>query len=210
MLKLCAVIYEDGYAVYTDGDRTFMLRPPYILKERVEVRAEALGRAITLHGFQPTEEEFESLPKLITCLRKRWREASPPPAREELLEGAKEALKRLSAQLVEHLLNKTEKEIASKHCWEKAQRLLWILLQNKNLQQNDDLQTRCRSLFEKCDEALSAERSKREEPIADMQRLVQAPQIFSRVDAQAEACKNITSREQRTLIVGNALLEKTG
>jgi len=169
MLKLCAAIYEDGYAVYTDGDRTFMLRPPYTLKERVEVREEVLGRAIAVHGFLPTNEAFASLPELLAHLDAKWHELNPPRSVEEMDAGARAVLLQASTRSLERFLNDTEREMTKEQIWEESQRVLLILLENKNLQQNPDLNAKCRRLMKECNDALSYSRSKRAETICELQ-----------------------------------------
>lgn len=186
MLKLCAAAYEDGYAVYTEGDRMFMLRPPYRGQASIEVGCEALGRAITLHGFKQTNEQFEGISELIAHLKAKWSEASPLPPREAVDRRASESLRRAEPDTLERLLIKIETEMMPRKRWDKLQRILQDILANENLRKCDDLYRKCCRLLEECTTQQNAPKQLLDKDITEFKRM---PAIFQKVAAAAEPAK---------------------
>ncbi len=178
MLKLCAVDYTDGYAVYTQDSKTFMLRSPYTRNECVEVKAEAVGRAVTLHGFQAVEQEFSSLADLIAHLKQKRLEANPIPSHEELTERAKAALIRASVRSVTRFLNEIEVEMREGKEWQASLKTLAVLLENENLRQNPDLLSKGTRLLGECADALALEDLCREEAVHTSSQPKQTPYVL--------------------------------
>lgn len=205
MLKLCAAAYEDGYAVYTEGDKMFMLRPPYRAQPLLEVQHEALGRAVSLHGFRQTDLEFDGLHELIQHLKAKWREASPLPSREEVDRRARETLREADARTLERFLTIIKTEMMPKQRWDKLQRILGDISVNKNLTERPDLAIKCCQLLVECGKQQNEPLRAFEEDMAASGIQSNPPPALEKVKAEAAiAIRQAMASKNRTLQVGTS------
>ncbi|MBL8227627.1 MAG: hypothetical protein JNL98_04095 [Bryobacterales bacterium] len=71
MLNLVAAAFEDGWAFVRHAGKVLLVKPPYRDGDLDldEVRGELIESAVTKHGFQMVEREFEDWTELIEFLR---------------------------------------------------------------------------------------------------------------------------------------------
>ncbi len=85
-MKLLAYTPEDRYAFFQDGDNILHTKPPH--KEDSPAYEHEVEYAVTVHGFQVSNQEFETREALIKFLEdesvKAWRAQGPTRTLEEL------------------------------------------------------------------------------------------------------------------------------
>lgn len=150
MLKLRAVAYEDGYAVYQEGDRIYLIRPPYISRNKIPATETAVERAITIYGYAASEREFDSLSALITHLdaeRIKHRKAAGEPDLSE--EEVSQFIQKAPLNVIQDFLQRIDKELIPAHEWNAASRLLADILLNPSVQASPILMQQCANLLRK-------------------------------------------------------------
>jgi hypothetical protein len=149
MLRLLALSPEDGWAfVALETGEIRRLRPPYRQTDAIPVSNDAIGVAVTGHGFSATEQDFPDWASLINYLRSEISAAierrggliSLDEIRSGLLETA-------PANVIEGFLDRVENEFLPKRLYAEASNLLTNLLATKQIESSKDLYNRTLSLL---------------------------------------------------------------
>ena len=125
ILKLLAVLPEDGYAIVREAESIFLLRPPYERASRVALIENDVQDAVMKHGFTAENAEFANYPELIAHLEKeieRSREESGIPLPKEA--PLVEALSIAPPEVIRGFLRRTEDELIPKRRWDQAEDIL--------------------------------------------------------------------------------------
>jgi hypothetical protein len=130
MLTLLALAPEDGWAFIRDGAMVVFLRPPYTLGQGFAEASEAVvARAITDHGFTPSQAVFNSWSALVAHLRAEIVEAGKKRGLDAPEEGIDRALLRYAMpEMLEAALDGIEEGLLPRHAHAAAEQVLVSML----------------------------------------------------------------------------------
>ncbi len=71
-VKLIAIAPNDGWGFIAEEEKIFLLRPPYIFSNQIEVSNKTLENAIHLHGFEECDFTFSGMNELVRFLKQEY------------------------------------------------------------------------------------------------------------------------------------------
>jgi hypothetical protein len=153
MPKLLAIIPEDGWAMVTEGERIFFLRPPFRSADRVPVSRHTLADAVALYGYQ-THPGLPDEPwnQVIFRIRKMMVDAygaQPLPADLDLVTRA---LRTGPESIITSLLDKIDGEWLAKGELAAATKALRVLLAENRVRNSPVLIGRALASRQRLDE----------------------------------------------------------
>jgi hypothetical protein len=153
-LDLLAAAYEDRYAVVEEDNALYMLRPPYLTRNKMQVSRSALEQAVVKYGFSSVQLSFENWDALISHLKTKYIKSRKAHGHAEPdTERIRGLVRKAPRKTVETYLARIADELIPNREWEAARSLLETLLLNKIVQQDSVLITKCAELSAQCREA---------------------------------------------------------
>lgn len=73
--KVIAIAPNDGWAFISKDGKIFLLRPPYVYSNQIEVSGKDVENAIHLHGFEECSFGFSDLKEIIGFLKDKYVES---------------------------------------------------------------------------------------------------------------------------------------
>ena len=131
-IQLLASIPEDGYAIVSEADSVFLLRPPYDHASRVALLPNDVRDAVTKHGFIAETADFANYADLIGYLeqqieRSRKESGIPLPQKTPLID----ALSLAPPEVIRDFLRRTEHELVPTGKWDHAEDILINILASR-------------------------------------------------------------------------------
>ena len=162
MLNLVAAAYEDGYAFVRESDELFVIRPPYLYRNKRLASFEMVERAVNLHGFSSEDLCFTDWASLIEYLKNKMVEKRKEKGHEY---PNSEQIQRLVLRAPEHVVRKylhdIRNELIPNREWKAAKRLLLSLLKNKAIKSDPTLLEQCIDLLNLCENKVESENNER-------------------------------------------------
>jgi hypothetical protein len=128
MIHVLATLPLDGCALVENEGRTFLVRPPYDATTRIEIQRDSIEKAITAHGFQASNEQFNTWSELIKYLKGLLTSTARPEDREALDDVAIRLLHRAPESVLARYLERIEHELVPAKELEAATRMLTVLI----------------------------------------------------------------------------------
>lgn len=148
MLELQALAPEDGWALVKQADRILLVRPPYRREQLVEVGADAVARAVGLHGFEAVFRPFADWSALIEHLRAEVVRAHE--GRPRIEDPARRLLRHAPRPVIEQYLDRIAIELLPDGELGPAAELLESLLALDLVTNSADLRDRAVALLGRC------------------------------------------------------------
>lgn len=160
-IHLLAWSPADGSAVLEYDSKYSIVRPPYEISSRLPIQEADLAQVISGFGHTTEDVWFSDWARLISWLRTRVEEETPP----ERLERSRDAAKRLLLASDEHAarrhLERVERNLLSVGRWEEGGEFLELLLRAKSIQSNSTLLNRALDLQRRASTGLREELERR-------------------------------------------------
>ncbi len=74
-IKIIAIAPSDGWAFIVKEEEIFLLRPPYISSNQIEVSEKDVENAIPLHGFEECDTIRDSISEVVKFLKEKYVES---------------------------------------------------------------------------------------------------------------------------------------
>lgn len=71
-VKVIVIAPNDGWAFIAKEEKIFLLRPPYISSNQIEVSKKTVENAIHLHGFEECDFTFSGMNELVRFLKEEY------------------------------------------------------------------------------------------------------------------------------------------
>lgn len=113
MIELVAYSPSDGWSVVRDGDRYWLLKPPYRPEDRIPATIAEVRRAITLEDFEHAGDRFAGWGELSRHVAKRRVAEADPAEMQRARDAAQGILKRATVEQARRHLDRLEKGIAA-------------------------------------------------------------------------------------------------
>lgn len=129
MTVLEAFSPSDGWAILREGDRCWLLRPPYRLASLTPITAEAAYRLITQQVMPVSGEEFPDRGSLVGELLKRRQAAARAIDDATRVAAARDVLRHASVAQARQHMEFIAAELLPRQRFDEARRLLKVLLE---------------------------------------------------------------------------------
>jgi len=147
-IKLLAIIAEDGCGFFSEGDRIYLLRPPYTRESLIEVSLDIVEKAIFHHGFGSCEISFDSMSALVSYIEKCFVEVEEARGRGmPSLDELRELLEFADEGILDMFLTKVETELVLQGSFSIARAIATDLLRLDRVQENPQMWQRCLSIL---------------------------------------------------------------
>ncbi len=152
-IKLIAIARGDGWGLLIKDEKLYVLRPPYLSKDLIEISEKELSNALYQYGFEECDASFSTLNELIQHLKSEYIEFNQ---QQKLSLPEPEELKRLLQYATDEMLNdylhKAETEFIPQGKFDAAQTLALDLLELDKVRQNDQFHQRATNIIKACRE----------------------------------------------------------
>ena len=160
-LELQAIVPEDGWAFVRQGERVFLVRPPYQRAQIAEVSADSIERALSVHGFEASSRSFANWDDLIEYLRGEIVRAAE--ARPRMDDPARRLLRHAPRDVLENYLDRVATELIPSAKWDAAADLLRVMLALDIVIKDAALLRRTSELISQCIAAVGQQKKEREQ-----------------------------------------------
>jgi hypothetical protein len=150
MIELLAYTTEDGWAYVRTDRGIFLVRPPYARSAMTQGNEYAVEKAITMHGFIGSKEEFDDwravtafLNDQVVAYRNAQAQIIPQPG-----DAGKELLEFAPPEVLQRFLERLRDEWLSVGRWQEAQDLLLPILGLPTVTHDEALTRVSRDLLE--------------------------------------------------------------
>jgi len=151
-IKLLAIVAEDGWGFFSEGDRIYLLRPPYTKENIVEVSLDIVEKAIFHHGFESCEISFDSMRALVNYIDKRFVEVEEARGRGmPSLDELRELLEFADEEILDMFLTRAETELIPQRAFKPARALATDLLRLDKVINDSKMRERALDILTKCD-----------------------------------------------------------
>jgi len=136
-IKVVAIAPDDGWAFIVKGDSVFLLRPPYLSSNIIEVSEEAVERAISSLGFDRCEVTFSSIVEVVRYLKEEYIKSMKDrgikiPSSEKL----KDIMKYATDNILLEYLDKAKNELIPRGKLDAAASLAFDLIELEKVKSN--------------------------------------------------------------------------
>ncbi len=153
MLEVTAIAPRDGWAFVRDGGHIWLVRPPYTRATRAEVSEDAIGRAVSDHGFVVSDETFPSWAGVVAFLEDQT--VSAAGAALEDSERLRRLLAHAPLDVIQGYLTRIASELIPQGEYAAALALLAELLELDSVKNRRDLLDGATTLNADCRHALA-------------------------------------------------------
>jgi len=139
-IKIVAIAPNDGLAFIVKQDRIFLLRPPYLSSNQIEVSEEAVKKAVGSLGFEKCSVAFNSISKVVRYLKEEYirsmknQRINLPPT-----EKLKDILKYATDDILLEYLNKAMNELVPQGKVDVAASLAFDLVRLEKVKNNPEM-----------------------------------------------------------------------
>lgn len=152
-IKVIAIAPNDGWAFIVQEDKIFLLRPPYVASNQIEVTERDVENAMHLHGFEECNFDFNSLPEVIEFLKNEYIESMKNqgtglPSSEQL----RELLKYAPDDVLLRYLEKAENELIPEGKLNAAESIALELMKLDKVRENREMHDMAADILEKCNQ----------------------------------------------------------
>src|SRR5581483_375049 len=149
-LKLEAISRTEGIGILRVGKTLRLMRPPYRSADTPVLPEGSVEDAVLRHGFSYSERQFESWQTVIKYLNDGVREARRAIGQGILDEiSADTIFQATPPEVLEHFLDRVEKELIPQHLYDEADDFLLAALSNPISDKNSEFKKRAVSLLQK-------------------------------------------------------------
>ena len=198
-IKLLAIVAEDGWGFFSEGDRIYLLRPPYTKENLVEVSLDIVEKAIFHHGFESCEISFDSMRALVSYIEKRFVEVEEARGRGmPSLDELRELLEFADEEILDMFLTRAETELIPQRAFGPAQAIATDLLRLDKVINNPKMRERALDILTKCDREEDAKTALEDEIAAEQKQgwLIRFPNAAKKYSTgamavrQSSVCRN--------------------
>lgn len=150
MYRLEAFDATDGWAIVTEGQQHYLLRPPYLLHERVIFSSDEVMRLLTDQRMAVRGDRFESLGGLVRQLEREREAWEADHLTADPLAAAAAVLEAAEPEDLDDLLDAVDQEWLKHGAWRTAEQALTALLTLPALRERPDLLPRLQALMQRC------------------------------------------------------------
>jgi len=152
-IKIIAIAPNDGWAFIIKEYKIFLLHPPYISSNQIEVSEKDVGTAIHLHGFEECNFDFNSLHEVIEFLKTKYIESMKKqgiglPSSEQL----RELLKYAPDDVLLQYLKRAEEELIPEGKLDAAESIALELLKLDKVKDNLEMHDMAADILDKCNQ----------------------------------------------------------
>lgn len=170
--KIIAIAANDGWAFIVKEDRIFLLRPPYVSSNQIEVSEGVVENAIHLYGFEECAITLSSMNEVVRFLKEKYIESKriqgiDLPSSEQI----RELLKYATDDVLIEYLNKAKTELIPEGKLDAAESIALELMKLERVKNNPEMQEKAIHILEKCSQwrrnlkELAIEESNRQQDI---------------------------------------------
>ena len=152
-IKIIAIAPSDGWAFIIKEYKIFLLRPPYISSNQIEVSEKDVETAIHLHGFEECNFDFYSLHEVVEFLKTKYIESMKNqgiglPSSEQL----RELLKYAPDDVLLQYLKRAEEELIPEGKLDAAESIALELLKLDKVKENLEMHDMAEDILNKCNQ----------------------------------------------------------
>ncbi len=149
-IKVIAIAPNDGWAFIIQEDKIFLLRPPYVASNQIEVSEKDVENALHLHGFEECNLDFNSLREVVEFLKNKYIESMKNqgtglPSSEQL----RELLKYAPDDVLLQYLKRAEEELIPEGKLNAAESIALELMKLDNVKENHEMYKMAMGVLEK-------------------------------------------------------------
>jgi len=150
-IEVIAIAPNDGWAFIVKGEEIFLLRPPYVSSNLIEVTEKDVENALHLYGFEECNFSFNSLKEVIEFLKNEYIESMRNqnialPSSEQL----RGLLKYATDDVLLRYLEKAEKELIPQRKLAAAESIALELMKLEKVRGNREMHNKAVGILEKC------------------------------------------------------------
>ena len=150
-IEIIAISPNDGWAFITIEDKIFLLRPPYISSNQIEVLEKEVENAIYIHGFEKCNISHDNIKNVIRYLKKQYIKSKKNqnislPTSEQL----RELLKFATDDVLLKYLERTKKELLPQGKLYEAESIAIELMRLGKVKNNNEMLEMVITILEEC------------------------------------------------------------
>lgn len=150
-IKIIAISKNDGWAFIVIEENLFLLRPPYMPSNLIEVSEKDVENAIHLHGFESCDITQNNTKEVVRFLKEQYVESKKSqgidsPTSNEL----KELLKYANNDILQEYLEKIKSELIPKGKLVEAEILALEMMKLEKVRSNADMYANVINIIEEC------------------------------------------------------------
>ncbi|MCD4678076.1 MAG: hypothetical protein K8S18_19095 [Desulfobacula sp.] len=150
-IEIIAISPNDGWAFITIEDKIFLLRPPYISSNQIEVLEKEVENAIYMHGFEKCNISHDNIKNVIRYLKKQYIKSKKNqnislPTSEQL----RELLKFATDDVLLKYLERTKKELLPQGKLYEAESIAIELMRLGKVKNNNEMLEMVITILEEC------------------------------------------------------------
>ncbi len=149
--KIMAIAPSDGWAFIVKEDEIFLLRPPYISSNQIEVSEKDVENAIHLHGFEECDTICDSISEVVKFLKEKYvesmkKQSAGLPSSEEL----RELLKYANDEVLLQYLKKADEELIPDGKLNAAKSIALDIMKIEKVRTNREMYDLAVNILQKC------------------------------------------------------------
>lgn len=148
-LELEAWSPADGWALVSEAESHYLIRPPYRLAQREKLTAEETHGVVKNLDLRATEGSFAGWPELIGYLRGEMARRADPELLAKSAEASRRILERASREDLNHHLEQLAKRLEGGD-WRGTLKAVTVLIGIDAVIDDDGFYQKCRGLLEQC------------------------------------------------------------
>ena len=155
-IKIIAIAPNDGWAFIIKEDKIFLLHPPYVSSNQLEVSEEDVETAIHLHGFEECNFDFNSLHEVIEFLKTKYIESMKNQGIGlQSSEQLRELLKYAPDDVLLQYLKRAEEELIPEGKLDAAESIALELLKLDQVKEDREMLDMAADIIDKCSQKKS-------------------------------------------------------
>lgn len=149
-IKIIAIAPNDGWGFIVREEKIFLLRPPYVSSNQIEVSEKDVENAIHLHGFEECDITLNTVNEMVRFLKEKYIESKKNqgidlPSSEQL----RELLKYATDDVLLEYLNKAKRELIPEGKLDVAESIALELMKLEKVRNNPEMHEMARDVLEK-------------------------------------------------------------
>lgn len=150
-IKIIAIAPHDGWTFIVEEKKIFLLRPPYVFSNRIEVSKKDVKKAIYLYGFEETNVILDNINEVVRFLKEEYIKSKENqgidlPSSKQL----RRLLKYATDDILLKYINRAKKELIPKGNFEAAEFIALELIKLEKVKNNPNLLDMTGKIIQKC------------------------------------------------------------